>query len=323
MIKCIIINLILFAYLPISAQGFCFVELNCENLFDNVHDSLKNDYEYCEGGSRNWNKTRYRRKLSAIGKEIISCGGKGEYWRMPDIVALIEVENHRVMEDLTKSSVLRKANYKFLITDSPDHRGIDVALMYNSSFEVKEHHSIRIKTKDNDYATRDILYVKGKFDEEELHILVVHAPSRSGGKSASQTYRLIVNDVLCNTIDSIFSTNSDANILLAGDFNDYSNDLSIKRIKEHNMINVSENAKGTNGAEGTYRFQEQWGSLDHIFLSTPYYKKHSGINCYVNDIPFLLINDEKYGGVKPRRTYSGFKYDEKGFSDHLPLVMRF
>ena len=86
------------------------------------------------------------------------------------------------------------------------------------------------------------------------------------------------------------------------------------------MTEVSQGAKGCNGAKGTYRYQGLWGSLDHILVSRPLADILT--ECYVNDAEFLIERDEKYGGVKPRRNYLGPRY-LNGFSDHLPLVARF
>ena len=110
---------------------FTLVELNCENLFDCQHDSLKQDYEFLPTSDHHWTRTRYWRKLNRIGQEIIACGEMDSTWMLPDLVALCEVENDTVMRDLTKRSLLRKARYEYLMTHSPDVRGIDVALLYS------------------------------------------------------------------------------------------------------------------------------------------------------------------------------------------------
>ena len=108
---------------------FTFVELNCENLFDCNHDSLKNDTEFLPDGSYRWTRTRYWRKLNHIGQAVLACGDGQDGWQLPDMVALCEVENDTVMRDLTRRSLLRSARYEYVMTDSPDERGIDVALM--------------------------------------------------------------------------------------------------------------------------------------------------------------------------------------------------
>lgn len=301
---------------------FTFVELNCENLFDCQHDSLKNDTEFLADGLYRWTPHRYWQKLNRIGQTIIACGGENEGWQVPDIVVLCEVENDTVMRDLTKRSLLRKARYEYVMTDSSDERGIDVALMYSPfSFQLINHHSVRIEKVEGMRPTRDILYTSGRtIDGDTLHIIAAHFPSRRGGELQSRPYRVLVANRLCQVIDSVKAVSPNARIIVAGDLNDYSNDESIKLLEQHGLIDVSSEAKGSNGAMGTYRYHGLWGSLDHILTTENMMSMF--VESVIIDPPFLLKEDEKYGGVQPRRNYLGPRYMD-GFSDHLPLVARF
>ncbi len=299
-----------------------FVELNCENLFDYKHDSLKQDVEYTPKGDRRWTRQKYWNKLDNIAKSIISCGEDGDTWHLPDLVALCEVENDSVMHDLTKRSLLRNANYEYIITDSPDERGIDVALMYaQGRFAPINYHPIRIAPVKGMRPTRDILYVSGKIiTGDTLHIFVLHAPSRYGGERHTQPFRMAVADRLCEAIDSLCAIHRIPDIIIAGDFNEYANGNMTTRICSKGLINVSAKAIGSNGAKGTYKYKGAWNSVDKIITSKNLSTKI--LESKVNDAEFLLEKDEKYGGVQPFRTYRAWKY-RKGFSDHLPLVLRF
>lgn len=310
-----------------------FVELNCENLFDTVHDSLKNDQEFTPEGSYRWTRTRYWRKLDSLAKEIIALGepqdsaassplAKAHAWQLPDLVALCEVENDSVMVALTRRSLLRRAGYEYVMTDSPDERGIDVALMYQpSSFRLLRTYPLRIPPRKGMRPTRDILYVCGQTpDGDSLHVFVVHAPSRRGGEQASRPYRLHVARRLGESVDSVQTACPGARIIVAGDFNDYSDSPALLLLSsEHHLTEVSAGAKGSNGAKATYRWHGDWRSLDHIFCSRPLAARVQ--DCRIGDLPFLMEEDGKYGGKKPFRTYLGPRY-LGGFSDHLPLVLR-
>ncbi|MDY3968318.1 MAG: endonuclease [Prevotella sp.] len=302
---------------------FTFVELNCENLFDCRHDSLKNDTEFLPDGAYYWTRTRYWQKLDRIGQTILSCGVKEQTWQLPDMVALCEVENDSVLHDLTRRSLLRNARYDYVMTNSPDERGIDVALMYSPySFRLIGSHSVRVKPIKGMRPTRDILYASGvTASGDTLHVIVAHLPSRRGGEKYSRPFRMMAARQVAAVIDSIYNkVSAEAKIIVAGDFNDYSNSESMQLLCSKRMIGVSKGAKGHNGAKGTYRYQGLWGSLDHILVSIPL--ADIATECYVNDAEFLIERDEKYGGVKPRRNYLGPRY-LNGFSDHLPLVARF
>ena len=309
----------LFGFAQEEDASLVIVELNTENLFDTTHDSLKNDYDFLPDGNYHWSRHRYWQKVNRIGQTIIACGD-GPKWRLPDLVALCEVENDSVLMAITKRSLLRKARYEYIMTHSPDERGIDVALLYSPfSFAPVGSQSIRIIPVAGMKPTRDILYVKGRvITGDTLHVFVVHAPSRSGGEAQSRPYRLHVATALANAIDSVYSSSPEAKVIVTGDFNDYSNSPSLQLLYAHGLKNVSSEAKGHNGAKATYRYHGEWRSLDQMLVSRNL--KDNVAGCWIGDYPFLLEPDEKYGGVKPHRNYYGPRYNN-GFSDHLPLIM--
>ncbi len=296
------------------------VELNAENLFDTRHDTLKNDYEFLPDSPRHWTRTKYWQKLNRIGQTIISCGEDSSGWTLPDIVGLCEVENDSVLFDLTRRSLLRKARYEYVMTASDDVRGIDVALLYSPfSFRLIKADTIRVLPLSEMRPTRDILHVEGEIENgDTLHIFLLHAPSRMGGELYSRPFRKHVMERLCSAIDSLRSQYANPKLLVMGDFNDYADSPSLQLAYEHGLFNVATGAHGRNGAKGTYRYHGEWGSLDQILVSE---NLRSWVkDCRINDAPFLLEKDTKYGGVKPRRNYNGMRFNN-GFSDHLPLVL--
>lgn len=291
------------------------VELNCENLFDCRHDTLKQDTEWLPASVRHWTPSRYWRKVNNIGQEILSCQEEG----VPDLVALVEVENDSVLFDLTRKSLLRHAGYQYLMTESPDVRGIDVALLYQPfTFRPICYETLGITPLEGMRPTRDILYVKGEYiTGDTLHIFVIHAPSRYGGERVTRPNRQLVAGRL---VEAIRQLPPHAKTIVVGDFNDDAEAPALQYLTANGLQNITREAKGTHGAKATYRYQGEWGSIDHVFVG-PYL-----LDCvkqvYVNDSPFLLEEDQKYGGVKPLRTYIGMR-NQQGFSDHLPLVVRF
>lgn len=306
--------LISFIVIPAAAQSLSIVELNCENIFDCRHDSLKQDQEWLPHSERNWTPYRYWRKVNNIAQEIISCTETS----LPDLVALVEVENDSVLRDLTRRSLLRNGGYEYLMTESPDLRGIDVALLYQPfSFRPVCYDYLDVTPLEDMRPTRDILYVQGEtVNRDTLHVFVVHAPSRFGGEKATRPNRLIVMERLVGAIRLL---PSDAKVIVVGDFNDYASSPSLQFLEHHALYNVTRNAVGSHGAKGTYRYEGRWQSIDHVLVSHALH--HAVDTVYVNDAPFLLEEDKKYGGVKPFRTYNGYRY-QRGFSDHLPLVVR-
>ena len=318
-----ILFLVLFLCLavPVQAQeSFRVFFWNTENLFDTKDDPRKNDNEFLPDAKRHWTPYRYWEKIRNLAKGIIASGN--EY--VPDLVGLCEVENDSCLYDLTHRSPLREAGYRYVVTDSPDQRGIDVALLYQrGSFKLLQHQAIRIPYEQVKRSpTRDILHVVGKVvSGDTLDVIVCHLPSRSGGQAQSEPYRLFVVEKLRQTADSIRKTRQHPSIIMMGDFNDYPTDKSIKRLCSGKKLrNLMKEKKG-----GTYRYRGEWGILDQFIVSEGLLKRKSSIRTSTKQVqimrhPFLLIEDDKYGGEKPFRTYNGMKY-QGGFSDHLPIVL--
>lgn len=303
---------------------FTFVQLNCENFFDCVHDQQKQDTEYTAESPRRWNSYKFWRKLRNISKELIACSRENEDGIMvpPDLIALCEVENDTVLHYLTRRSQLRSLRYEYVMTHSPDVRGINVALMYSPmTFRLINSYPLRIKPLKKMRPTRDILYVSGEvISGDTLHVFVLHAPSRFSGKRPTIPYRMAVMQRLMQSVDSIRALHPHPKIIISGDFNDESRDKSLQYLAANGMTEISAGIKGTHGARGTYKYQGIWSSIDHILISGSTLPLYRG--CLLNDLPFLLEKDELYGEVKPFRTYYGYKHIG-GFSDHLPLVAWF
>lgn len=317
--RLILYILMSFSLCTMSAQTqLRMVSYNCENLFDCHHDTLKDDHEFLPEGDRHWTFGRYWKKLNDIGRVIHECGGAGEKYHLPDLVALVEVENDSTLFMLTRRSMLREAGYRYVITNSPDVRGVDVALLYNPlTFRCLSNSSIRINPQKGQRPTRDVLYVKGRFrTDDTLHVFVVHAPSRGGGQKQTEPYRMAVAERLCQAVDSICTIEPDARIIIAGDFNDYSRDKALRYISSHGM-REAHHVSANKNVMGTYKYQGQWNSLDHVFLSPYLYNKMG--SCNILTSPWILEEDAQ-GGVKPFRTFVGPIY-HGGVSDHLPVIV--
>lgn len=308
-----VLSFIIFHLTSNSVAAQVFVELNCENLFDTRHDEGKQDEEFTPEGSRRWTPTRYWRKLNATGQEILSCSEE-----LPALVAIIEIENDTVARDLTRRSLLRNAGYEYLMTESHDVRGLDVALLYlPARFRPLCYDVLDVPTLPNMRPTRQILYVQGETQRRDtLHLFIVHAPSRYNGELETRPHRRQVTNILTAALDTLITKN----VIVAGDFNDYADSPSLAALEATGLVNISAKATGASGrAKGTYRYHGEWQSLDHILLSPTLTERMDTV--YINDATFLLEPENTYGGWKPRRTYNGYRY-QRGFSDHLPLVLR-
>ena len=295
------------------------VQLNCENLFDCSHDEGKNDTEFTAEGKRHWTKQKYWQKTENIAKELIGCCGKDT---LPDLITLCEVENDSVMERLTRRTALGRLGYRYIMTNSRDERGIDVALLYRmvAFMPICQ----RVITPDDNYHAhplRDILYVCGRTPSNDtLHVVIVHAPSKFGSAKKSEKRRLTVINKIIETIDSVRTNNQEAKIIISGDFNDTAESTSMLSLENNEIINVTKTTKGYNGAKGSYKYKGRWESIDHILVSPSIV--NNILESRIYDASYLIEEDNKYGGVRPRRSYKGLRFDPSGHSDHLPIILK-
>ncbi len=323
----LLIALLLIPFLGSSQpqRDFMVMFYNVENLYDTVDNPQKNDNEFLPTAERRWNSYRYHKKLTNISKAIATAGG----WQLPDIVGMCEVENDTCLHDLLNKTELYRFHYNIIHFDSEDPRGVDVALLYNTqTFSPLTKRPIRIQfTSDTNKKTRDVLYVSGimKPTNDTLHLFVCHFPSRRGGKEVSEPFRMEVAKGVRAQIDSIFSTNPKANILVTGDFNDYPDDKSITQVlqakKETDACNSCLISLQDPSADGTYKFQGQWNFLDQAIVSSGFLESYK-IDYTVIKAEGLLETNQKTGEVTPFRTYRG-PYYHGGFSDHLPITTSF
>ena len=293
-----------------AQQTFTIMSYNIENAFDTIHDEGKNDYEYCDGGERKWSQYRLFQKLKSVGKVIAAADEK----RPVDLIGLCEVENDTVMQCLTQRTSLSSLGYRYIMTNSLDERGIDVALLYSPfTFHPIETESIRPKTKKD--KTRDILHVAGTIaGGDTLDVYVVHLPSKRGGSEGQKLSMSICQQLQAHT-DSVRTLRQHPNLLIMGDFNAETNSQQLKLLtRSHHLIDRTAKLQ-----PGTYKYQGEWSILDHILTHTT---TLSHQQTRILNLSFLTEPDPTHGNVKPYRTYQGPVY-QGGVSDHLPVVSVF
>ena len=282
---------------------------NVENLFDCNDDSLKDDQQFLPEGSYRWTRGRYWKKLDNLSKTIAAIAGE-DAW--PMIVGMCEVENDTCLRDLTRRSPLRMARYAYIHEEGPDVRGIDVAMLYDSTqFQLLGHEAVRIPSAELGYRpTRDILHAWGLCSSvpDTLHLVVVHLPSRAGSGREGTEHRRLAVKTLCDLLDEL----AGKKVLLMGDFNAEPTDKIFRSINQRMKSLVPQDKKELRREQGTYFFRNVWGFLDHILVSPsmlPYVEK----SVTVGKFP-LLLNERG----TPNRTFQGPVY-KGGISDHLPI----
>ena len=139
---------------------------NQENLFDTCHDAGKNDYDFLPNGSYKWDGLKYTHKLRNMARALADMGTDVLPQVGCAVIGLSEVENDKVLDDLTAQAPLHARGYKYIHIEGPDRRGIDCALLYNPAlFKVKSSRLIpyvQELEKDSAFHTRGFLTVSGE-----------------------------------------------------------------------------------------------------------------------------------------------------------------
>lgn len=296
---------------------------NLENFFDWRRDSLNgsdSEAEFTSFGKRHWTKRRFQAKCNAIAKSILWV--KDEEGILPDIIGVAEVENRFVLKRLLEDTQLYRTDYGIVHYDSPDPRGIDVALLYRTSrLTLLSSKPLRVGGgTDPPLKTRDILLtIFQKSDGDSIAFLVNHHPSKYGGKTGQR--RSVALRRLREITDSLQRAGL-MNIVAMGDFNDTPDNPLFGILTEeypYSMINLAAPLAAKN--EGTIRYSGKWEMIDMFFISRSMVQSGHIPEMSVLRLPFLMVRDNAHSGEKPLRTYTGPRY-VGGVSDHCPIVVR-
>jgi len=324
---------------------------NFENLFDTINDPTTHDDEWTPDGAQHWTKEKYEQKLKNLSR-VLSEIGTPENPNAPTIIGGSEIENRGVLEDLIKEPKLQHLDYGIIHFDSPDKRGIDVALLYQKKYfrptsysniplyiyknntiadEKKEEtdDEIEIKTANNNRIfTRDQLLITGFLEGEEIHIIVNHWPSRSGGEKKSSPFREAAGNLNRKIIDSLQQINPNAKVITMGDLNDGPFNRSVKialgakakknEVPEFGTFNPFEEL--ANKGMGTIAFRDSWDIFDQIIITEslikPDFSTFKFWKAGIFSKPFLITTSGQYKGYPLRHSLT-----EVGFSDHFPAYI--
>ena len=309
---------------------------NLENLFDTENDPLTYDDDRTPDGKDHWTEEIYQDKLKNMAKVMAEIGADVS-GNTPTIIGVCETENRKVLEDLVNQETLVEQDYGIIQFDSPDRRGIDVALLYKKKLFTPTHYKAKelLIYDDNDKSkrvfTRDQLVVSGMLDGEKIHLIVNHWPSRSGGEKRSRSKRIKAAKLNRQIIDSIFSDEPYAKIITMGDFNDDPTSPSVK-----DYLNAQRESNGMQMRElfnpmedlakqgyGSLAYRDSWNLFDQIIISTELTKKDfSSYRFYKAGIynkTYLVNAHGRYKGY-PYRSFASGSYTG-GYSDHFPVYI--
>jgi endonuclease/exonuclease/phosphatase family metal-dependent hydrolase len=315
-----------------APSKFRFVFWNVENLFDTDNDPNTQDEDFTPEGRNAWTAERYQKKLEHTAKVLMNIP---ESYIVP-LIGLCEIENKKTLDDLLSETDLRNSGYAYIHRESPDERGIDVALLYRQgAFEVLATEWLTVTFDDPKDKTREILYVKGSLMGDTLHVMVNHWPSRREGEKISEPKRMQAAKVANAKVEQIQAENPNAKIVIMGDFNDDPDNKSMMKglganstpanaIKNNGLFNMmydlNKQGKGTLYFEGQFNLFDQFvvsGDLADPNNRRMVLEQNEG-KIFAPD--WTTFTDVKTKAKRPNRTFAGSKYIG-GFSDHYPVYI--
>jgi hypothetical protein len=294
---------------------------NCENFYDTTNQIIVNDEEFLPNSAKGYSASRYAQKTAQLGKVIFGLGQLGNKEGLA-LLGVAEIENQYVLEKVIQSNAIRKYQYQYIHFNSKDPRGIDVALIYQPRFfKPYQYKTYSLKDANHfqDYATRDILLVKGQLQQQWVYILVNHWPSRRGGSSLAKKNRIWAATTCKRIMDSIQKVDQNAYWIVMGDFNDNPTNKSLRTLDLDNPF-----LPLFKQGQGTLAFRDSWNLFDQILLSRNWKTNKSALTRYQSIIyktPDMIETQGKYTGY-PKRTWNGDQF-RGGYSDHFPVALIF
>lgn len=307
---------------------FSIAFYNTENFFDPANDSRTHDNDFTPTGSKKWTEKRYRNKVWKIG-QAISLLGFSETGNPPVFAGLAEIENAKVLHDLVHSEHLEEFDYDFIHFESLDERGIDTALIYRRELIFPEKiEPIRLTFPESGIPTdftRDVLYVKFKFQNWFIHTFVLHLPSRRD-IDVNRDFRNMILQKVRSKMDEIFDEDPNAYVVIMGDMNGNPDDIDAVNILKTREVSQIEPREMYNPmfdlrkSSGSLRHAGNWILFDQILFSKSFFEPVNGIIWNRTEVfrdRIVQEWDKRFSG-SPFRTYAGNKY-LGGYSDHFPV----
>lgn len=312
-----------------TVYGIAFY--NLENLFDTINSNGKFDLEFSPQGSRRWDSGKYRLKVNNLANAIANLVTESTP-AGPAVIGIAEVENESVVRDLVEAEPLRSRGLAYVHHDSPDARGIDVAMLYDPAmFTLLSYEPHFLYIPDNpDFRTRDQLCVTGLLGSDTVSVIVNHWPSRLGGQEMSEPMRLAAAALTRDIADSLWTADPSRAVIVMGDLNDDPADISCTGVlggreseaqtAPHDFFNpwMKIHASG----RGTLTYRGQWNLFDQILVGGSLLRSNGArslvyTGARIMDLDFLKQRgDPRYEGT-PWRTYAGGRF-LRGYSDHFP-----
>jgi len=313
-----------------ALNGISIVSINVLNLLDPTPEGGKR-LDFLPG----YNQDVVRDKIARI-KRIVTRDGTC----LPDIACVMELNNENMAHQLAAA-----LGYEHVqMTKSPDSRGIDVALMYNTGSVLNR---ARFKEEIPYQAdvfkqrpSRNLLLVDFDVNGKHFIVVVVHWPSMRNPIEMSMAAAAETRKAVLSQLAKF----PDATVVVLGDFNSIpsKNDLTGRNPFDHEFqLGDGKGPKIINARQladpkvlltqppGTYFYREEksWNELDRAGIV-------QGPDIVFDPSSYLVYAHPEFSKVEPNSKgwptptgyffkWEGNKLKASGASDHFPVFVQF
>jgi endonuclease/exonuclease/phosphatase family metal-dependent hydrolase len=313
---------------------------NVQAIFDGTETGGEYEEYLSQAG---WTKEKYLARLNALGDAV---GNMSDY--IPDVLALVEIENAGVLEDLSKGSLARYGFTHTFFANNPGN-SLGLGILSRYPFESTRSHSMN---NNGETTPRPILEVKISPGEKPLILFVCHWKSKLGGDEATESLRRSSARIIMRRLRELEKEEPGVPAVIMGDLNENHDEFFRQNgamisallpddfraaelteaigVQDFIILSGSKPPQARNFSsdrlslyspwgrelsDGSYYYHSAWETIDHFLLSAELFdKKDWDFDAceVVNKAPFVGASGHP-ASYNPR--------NGMGLSDHLPLLL--
>lgn len=235
-----------------TSDEFRLMTWNTENLFDLFDPHPSDPPKPSIQG--------YKTDIAKVANTILAAGA-------PTIVALQEVENIGILEDIAGQEVLQEFQYQAILLEGSDSRYIDNGYLVRG--DVARVVDVQQHVAPEGLTSRPPLQIEiemqGATSPLRFFVINNHFTSMSGGEAATEPRRAAQAAWNVMVLEAIQADNPDAMVAILGDLNSYTQSLPVDTLRAAGLVHIFD--MDPQAGWYSYIYQGVSQTLDHILVT--------------------------------------------------------